>query len=134
MFSYLSSKLPISRLQRDLTDSTVLRNIGTVFGHIVIAFHNIINGLSKIDVNNNKIKEDVENNKIVIAEGIQTILRKVNYPNAYEVVKEFTRKHKNFTTSEFNEFIDTLNCSEEIKKQLKLINIENYIGYSSNLL
>ena len=132
ILEFLSRKLPISRLQRDLTDSTVLRNLGTVFGYIMIAFQNILNGLSKIDVNKDKIKKDVENNKIVIAEGIQTILRRVNYSNAYEVVKEFTRKHKKFTTLEFNEFIDTLNCSEQIKKELKSITIEQYIGYSNN--
>ncbi len=131
ILEFFSRKLPVSRLQRDLTDSTVLRNLGTVFGHILISFKNILNGLYKIDINKEKITKDIQKNKIVIAEAIQTILRKYKFPNAYEIVKSFTRKHKQFTTQEFNTFIDSLDCSNQIKLELKAISIENYIGYAN---
>ena len=129
ILEFLSRKLPISRLQRDLTDSTVLRNLGVVFGHIVIAYQNILIGLDKIEANKEEIKKVLLDNRIVIAEGIQTVLRRYNYPNAYEKVKEFTRKNKKFTRKDFDEFIESLDCTNKVKQILKNISVENYIGF-----
>lgn len=128
IFNHLSSKLPISRLQRDLTDSTVLRNIGVPIAHTVIAINSTIKGINKLLVNVNKISEDLENNWIVIAEGIQTILRREGYPNPYETLKELTRKNEVITQQNFIKFIDDLNVSEKIKKELKEITPYNYTG------
>ena len=128
IFNHLSSKLPISRLQRDLTDSTVLRNIGVPIAHTVIAINSTMKGINKLLVNVNKISEDLENNWIVIAEGIQTILRREGYPNPYETLKELTRKNEVISKQNFIKFIDDLNVSEKIKKELKEITPYNYTG------
>ena len=128
LFNHLSSKLPISRLQRDLTDSTVLRNIGVPIAHTVIGLNSSIKGLDKIFVNKEKIDEDLENNWIVISEGIQTILRREGYSKPYEVLKDLTRNNKKIDKSTFTKFIDSLNVSQEIKNELKEITPYNYTG------
>ena len=128
LFNHLSSKLPVSRLQRDLTDSTVLRNIGVPIAHTVIGLNSSIKGLDKIFVNKEKIDEDLENNWIVISEGIQTILRREGYSNPYEALKDLTRNNKKIDKSTFTKFIDSLNVSQEIKNELKEITPYNYTG------
>ena len=128
LFNHLSSKLPVSRLQRDLTDSTVLRNIGVPIAHTVIGLNSSIKGLDKIFVNKEKIDEDLENNWIVISEGIQTILRREGYSKPYEALKDLTRNNKKINKSTFTKFIDSLNVSQEIKNELKEITPYNYTG------
>ena len=128
LFNHLSSKLPISRLQRDLTDSTVLRNIGVPIAHTVIGLNSSIKGLDKIFVNKEKIDKDLENNWIVISEGIQTILRREGYSKPYEALKDLTRNNKKIDKSTFTKFIDSLNVSQEIKNELKEITPYNYTG------
>ena len=128
LFNHLSSKLPISRLQRDLTDSTVLRNIGVPIAHTVIGLNSSIKGLDKIFVNKEKIDEDLENNWIVISEGIQTILRREGYSKPYEALKDLTINNKKIDKSTFTKFIDSLNISQEIKNELKEITPYNYTG------
>ena len=127
-FEHLSSKLPISRLQRDLTDSTVLRNIGIPISHSMIAFINLLNGLNKISPNKLVIKNDLNDNWVVIAEAIQTILRRENYPNPYETLKNLTRTNKKITKKSLHEFIDSLNLDININHELKLISPHNYTG------
>tara|TARA_B100001250_G_scaffold411226_1_gene439413 strand:+ start:299 stop:1627 length:1329 start_codon:yes stop_codon:yes gene_type:complete len=124
---FFSRKLPVSRLQRDLTDSTILRNIGTLFGHIYVAFDNINKGLGKLDVNKKKIQEELENNYVVITEGIQTILRKHGHNNAYELLKEFSRNGETLTKDNIYTFIDKLDVHCSVKNELKKINIMTYI-------
>lgn len=124
---FFSRKLPVSRLQRDLTDSTILRNIGTLFGHIYVAFDNINKGLEKLDVNKKKLQEELENNYVVITEGIQTILRKHGHNNAYELLKEFSRNGETLTKDNIYTFIDNLDVSCSVKNELKKINIMTYI-------
>ncbi|MDD2636243.1 MAG: adenylosuccinate lyase [Bacteroidales bacterium] len=126
--SHLADKLPISRLQRDLTDSTVLRNIGMPFAHTLIAFSSIQRGISKLLLNEAKIKQDLEQNWIVIAEAIQTILRRENYPQPYEALKDLTRTNKVITKETIHDFIDNLNISNLIKTELKDITPFNYTG------
>ena len=128
LFNHLSSKLPVSRLQRDLTDSTVLRNIGVPIAHTVIGLNSSIKGVDKIFVNKEKIDEDLENNWIVISEGIQTILRREGYSKPYEALKDLTRNNKKIDKSTFTKFIDSLNVSQEIKNELKEITPYNYTG------
>ena len=128
IFEHLSRKLPISRLQRDLTDSTVLRNIGVPIAHTLIGFKSILKGIDKLIVNESKIKEDLENNWVVISEAIQTILRRINYPKPYEALKELTRTNKKIDKKHIHEFIDTLNVSESIKEELKNITPQNFTG------
>ncbi len=128
IFEHLSSKLPVSRLQRDLTDSTVLRNVGVPFGHTSIAFKSTIKGINKLIVNKEKIAEDLENNWPVIAEAIQTILRREGYPNPYETLKKLTRKNSEINIKTIHEFIDSLNVNSEIKLELKNISPSNYTG------
>ena len=128
MFAHLSSKLPISRLQRDLTDSTVLRNVGVPFGHTVIALKSLLKGLAKLTVNKNAIEKDLDDNWMVIAEAIQTILRRENYPEPYEKLKEFTRTNDRIDQNSFKEFIDALNIDEKIKSELRSITPFNYTG------
>ncbi len=128
IFEYLSSKLPISRLQRDLTDSTVLRNIGVPFAHTLIAFRSIEKGLSKLVINDAKIHEDLENNWAVVAEAIQTVLRRENYPNPYEALKDLTRGNNKIDKKAIHQFIDGLKVKEEIRKELKKITPQNYTG------
>jgi adenylosuccinate lyase len=128
LFEHLSGKLPVSRLQRDLTDSTVLRNIGVPFAHTVIALRSIEKGLSKLVVNTNKIQEDLENNWVVIAEAIQTILRRENYPEPYEALKELTRDNNKIDKKTIHLFIDKLEIDNQLKKDLKKISPHNYTG------
>ncbi len=128
IFEYLASKLPISRLQRDLTDSTVLRNIGVPFAHTVIAIRSIEKGLGKLVVNESKIAEDLENNWAVVAEAIQTILRREKYPNPYEALKELTRGNNKIDKNTIQVFINQLNISEALKKELRKITPNNYTG------
>jgi adenylosuccinate lyase len=128
IFEHLSSKLPVSRLQRDLTDSTVLRNIGIPFAHSLIAYKSIVKGLDKLLINNDAIKADIEENWIVVSEAIQTILRREGYPNPYEVLKELTRKNQKITSEDFNKFIQNLDVSQNVKDELKKITPYNYTG------
>ena len=128
VFEHLSSKLPVSRLQRDLTDSTVLRNIGVPLGHTVIALESCINGLNKLVINEVKIAEDLENNWAVVAEAIQTILRREGFEKPYEALKELTRKNEKISKDSVHAFIDGLPLEEKIKNELKLISPHNYLG------
>jgi len=128
IFEHLSAKLPISRLQRDLTDSTVLRNIGVPFGHTIIAFTSTLKGLNKLLLNKQKLEEDLENNWAVVAEAIQTILRRDAYPNPYEALKGLTRTNEKINAQTIANFIDTLEVSSEIKEELKTITPSNYTG------
>ena len=128
IFNHLSSKLPISRLQRDLTDSTVLRNIGVPIAHTIIGINSTIKGINKLLINNDKINYDLEKNWIVIAEGIQNILRKEGYPNPYEKLKELTRNNSVITQKTFENFINSLEINEEVKQNLKKITPYNYTG------
>jgi adenylosuccinate lyase len=128
IFEHLAGKLPISRLQRDLTDSTVLRNIGVPFAHTIIAFKSIEKGLGKLIINDAKIHQDLEENWAVVAEAIQTILRREKYPNPYEALKELTRGNGTIDKKSIHKFIDGLNVSEKIRKELKKITPQNYTG------
>ena len=128
IFGHLSSKLPVSRLQRDLTDSTVLRNIGVPFAHTLIAFRSIEKGLDKLVLNDAKIYEDLENNWSVVAEAIQTILRRENYPNPYEALKDLTRGNNKIDKKTIHQFIDGLKIKYDVKKELKKITPQNYTG------
>ncbi|MCT4698752.1 adenylosuccinate lyase [Tenacibaculum haliotis] len=128
IFEHLSAKLPISRLQRDLTDSTVLRNVGVPFGHTLIAFSSTLKGLNKLLLNETKFAEDLENNWAVVAEAIQTILRREAYPNPYEALKGLTRTNEKINQKSIANFIDTLEVSVEIKEELKAITPANYTG------
>lgn len=128
IFEHLSSKLPVSRLQRDLTDSTVLRNIGVPLAHTVIAFKSLMKGLKKIELNKAAIEADLDENWAVVAEAIQTILRKEGYPNPYEALKGLTRKNEKVTKETISAFIDTLSVKDPIKKRLKEITPFNYTG------
>ncbi len=128
IFEHLSAKLPISRLQRDLTDSTVLRNIGVPFGHTLIAFDATLKGLNKLLLNEPKFIEDLEKNWAVVAEAIQTILRRENYPNPYEALKGLTRTNEIMNKESIQNFIQTLDVSDEIKVELMQISPQNYFG------
>ncbi len=128
IFEHLSAKLPISRLQRDLTDSTVLRNIGVPFGHTIIGFSSTLKGLNKLLLNESAIEEDLEKNWAVVGEAIQTILRREAYPNPYEALKGLTRTNKKINQESIANFIDTLNVSDTIKNELKAITPSNYTG------
>ncbi len=128
IFEHLSAKLPISRLQRDLTDSTVLRNVGVPFSHTLIAFQSTLKGLNKLLLNRPKFDQDLENNWAVVAEAIQTILRREGYPNPYETLKGLTRTNISIDQKSIAGFIDTLEVSEPIKNELKAISPMNYTG------
>lgn len=128
ILEHLSAKLPISRLQRDLTDSTVLRNIGVPLAHTFLAFRSLEKGIGKIELNKAAIDHDLEENWMVVAEAIQTILRKEGYPNPYEALKELTRKNEKVTKKEFEGFIDGLKINDSLKKRLKEITPFNYTG------
>jgi adenylosuccinate lyase len=130
LLEHLSSKLPVSRLQRDLTDSTVIRNIGMPVAHTILALLSIEKGINKLILNEQKIKEDLDNNWAVVAEAIQTILRRENYPKPYEMLKELTRGNKIINKDTIHKFIDALTISSEIKKELKAITPFNYTGNS----
>lgn len=128
IFEHLSAKLPISRLQRDLTDSTVLRNVGVPFGHTIIAFTSTLKGLNKLLLNKMAFEKDLEDNWAVTAEAIQTILRREGYPNPYEALKGLTRTNEKITQKSIGQFIDTLAVSEKIKNELKAITPSNFTG------
>ena len=128
LFEHLAGKLPISRLQRDLTDSTVLRNVGVPIAHSLLAIKSLQKGLSKLIINENKIKADLDDNWAVVAEAIQTVLRRENFSKPYEALKELTRKNEKVTSQSIAEFIDNLSVSESIKTELKAITPFNYTG------
>ncbi len=128
IFEHLAIKLPISRLQRDLTDSTVLRNVGVPFGHTIIGFKSTLKGLDKLLLNESKFAEDLENNWAVVAEAIQTILRREAYPNPYEALKGLTRTNEAINQDSISNFIETLEVSDAIKDELKRITPSNYTG------
>ncbi len=128
LFEHLAAKLPLSRLQRDLTDSTVLRNVGVPFGHTLIAFASTLKGLNKLLLNKEAFEEDLENNWAVVAEAIQTILRREAYPNPYEALKGLTRTNATINQKSIADFIDTLEVSDAIKAELKVITPSNYTG------
>ncbi len=128
LFEHLSAKLPISRLQRDLTDSTVLRNVGVPFGHTLIALQSTLKVLNKLLLNEDKIRQDLQDHWAVVAEAIQTILRREGYPSPYETLKGLTRTNAAITAETIAQFIDTLQVSEVVKAELKAITPENYTG------
>ncbi len=128
LFEHLSAKLPVSRLQRDLTDSTVLRNIGVPFAHTLLAFTSLTRGMNKLIVNESKMDTDLENNWAVVAEAIQTILRREKFPKPYEALKELTRGAEKINRETIHQFIDQLHVTPAIKKELKKITPQNYIG------
>ena len=130
VLQHLASKLPVSRLQRDLTDSTVTRNVGVPLAHMLIAIDSLKKGLGKLILNEEKIQLDLENNWAVVAEAIQSILRREKYPNPYEALRDLTRTNKKITQTTLARFIDTLDVSNEIKQELKAIRPENYTGLS----
>lgn len=129
---FLSAKLPISRLQRDLTDSTVLRNIGSPLAHILISLNSLQRGLGKLELNEKKIQQDLEDNWVVIAEAIQTVLRREAFPKPYEALKDLTRHNGKIDQAVFQNFIQGLNVSEEIKNELMLISPFNFVGRDEN--
>ena len=128
VFTFLAAKLPISRLQRDLTDSTVLRNVGVPFAHTLIGFQSTLKGLGKLVLNADRINKDLEDNWAVVAEAIQTILRRENYPKPYEALKSLTRTNKAITRESIQEFIAQLDVSDEVKTELQKITPANYTG------
>jgi adenylosuccinate lyase len=128
VLEHLSAKLPISRLQRDLTDSTVLRNIGVPLAHTLISLKSLEKGISKLIINETAISSDLSKNWAVVAEAIQTVLRRENYPNPYEALKNLTRTNQEINEISIHQFIETLNVSSEIKQELKQISPWNYTG------
>ena len=134
VLTHLSMKMPISRLQRDLTDSTVSRNIGVPIAHTLIALNSIIKGMNKIILNNAALEQDLENNWAVVAEALQTILRSLDYPNPYETLKALTRTNSKITKETITQFIDTLNVDEQTKQRMKAITPSNYVGVYADLL
>ena len=128
MLQFLAAKLPVSRLQRDLTDSTVLRNVGVPMGHALIAFESTLKGLRKLILNAEKLQQDLDNTWAVVAEGIQTILRRESYPNPYETLKALTRTNEGITAETIAHFIDTLDVSEAVKEELRAITPSTYTG------
>ncbi len=134
ILEHLSAKLPISRLQRDLTDSTVLRNIGVPMAHTILSFKSIEKGLGKLVLNDEKIYSDLDNNWAVVAEAIQTVLRRENYPNPYEALKELTRGKSGINKASLHAFINGLKISPALKKELKLISPHNYTGVNPDIV
>ena len=128
IFAHLAEKLPISRLQRDLTDSTVLRNVGVPFAHTLIALKSVLRGLDKLLLNEQKIYDDLESNWAVVAEAIQTILRRENYPHPYEALKQLTRGQDGITKESIRNFIEQLEVSEDVKEELRILTPHNYVG------
>ncbi|MDP1621545.1 MAG: adenylosuccinate lyase [Bacteroidales bacterium] len=133
IFEHLSAKLPVSRLQRDLTDSTVIRNMGVPLAHSMIAYKSLLKGMNKLILNESKIKKDLNDNWAVVSEAIQTILRRENYPNPYEALKTLTRGKGGMTQPELVKFIDGLKVSKKVKDELKAITPENYTGIIADL-
>lgn len=129
IFEHLSHKLPISRLQRDLTDSTVSRNVGVPIAHTIISLASIEKGMGKLLLNEQALIDDLENNWAVVAEAIQTILRSIGYPNPYETLKQLTRTNSKVTSQTISDFVDTLDVDDEIKERIRRITPHNYIGY-----
>lgn len=129
LFAHLAQKLPVSRMQRDLTDSTVLRNVGVPLAHTLIAFSSTAKGLDKLIVNRTAIAADLENHWAVVAEAIQTILRREGYPNPYETLKQLTRTNQAVTADSIAAFIDSLGISDDIKEELRAITPTSYLGY-----
>lgn len=130
LFEHFSAKLPVSRLQRDLTDSTVLRNTGIPIAHTLIAFLSLLKGIEKLQLNESTIRHDLNENWAVVAEAIQTILRRENYPNPYETLKNLTRVNSKINAQIIADFIDSLNIAESIKNEMKALTPENYTGIS----
>jgi adenylosuccinate lyase len=130
LFGHFAAKLPVSRLQRDLTDSTVLRNIGVPFSHTVLALKSIEKGLEKLVLNRDRLDKDLESNWAVVAEAIQTILRRENYPQPYEALKELTRGKGGIDKASIHQFVEKLKISQALKKELKRITPQNYTGIS----
>ena len=130
IFEHLSHKLPISRMQRDLTDSTVSRNIGVPIAHTMISIASLEKGLDKLLLNEQALERDLENNWAVVAEAIQTILRSVGYPNPYEALKQLTRTNEKVTSATIESFVETLEVADDVKERLKKLTPHNYIGYS----
>ncbi|KQS25387.1 adenylosuccinate lyase [Dyadobacter sp. Leaf189] len=128
LFEHFASKLPISRLQRDLTDSTVLRNIGVPLAHLAIALNSLLKGLGKVELNGEMLKADLEDNWAVVSEAIQTILRRESYPKPYEALKELTRTNEKITRDSISRFIETLDVSEKIREELRALSPFNYLG------
>ena len=128
ILQFLAAKLPVSRLQRDLTDSTVLRNVGVPMGHALIAFESTLKGLRKLILNESKLQEDLDNTWAVVAEGIQTILRREGYPNPYETLKALTRTNEGITADTITAFIASLDVSESVKEELRAITPSTYTG------
>lgn len=129
VLTHLASKLPISRLQRDLTDSTVLRNVGVPMGHMLIALASTLKGLNKLILNRDAIDRDLNSMWNVVAEGIQTILRREGYPHPYETLKQLTRTNSTVTAESIAEFIDTLEVSPEVRAELHRLSPSTYVGY-----
>ncbi|MEL7122570.1 MAG: lyase family protein, partial [Bacteroidota bacterium] len=128
ILNHLANKLPVSRLQRDLTDSTVLRNIGVPIAHSIIAFQALCKGLSKVELNENKLKEDLSDNWAVVSEAIQTILRREGHNKPYEKLKELTRGNQEISPESIKKFINTLDVNEQVKSELLSITPHNYVG------
>lgn len=128
ILQFLAQKLPVSRLQRDLTDSTVLRNVGVPLGHTVIAIQSTLKGLRKLILNEDRLSEDLDNTWAVVAEAIQTILRREAYPHPYEALKALTRTNQKMTEQTIHEFVQGLNVSDEVKAELMAITPHNYTG------
>lgn len=128
VYAHLAAKLPVSRMQRDLTDSTVLRNVGVPVAHSMLALKSLLKGLGKLILNRAKLDEDLRSNYSVVAEGIQTILRREGYPNPYETLKALTRTNKGITKADIDAFIDTLEVAESVKEELRAITPESYTG------
>lgn len=128
IFEHLSAKLPISRLQRDLTDSTVLRNVGVPLGHSLIGIESTLKGLGKLLLNRDALDKDLEDNWAVAAEAIQTILRRESYPDPYEALKGLTRTNSRIDKASISEFIESLDIDESVKRELKAISPQNYTG------
>ena len=132
LLEHLSAKLPISRLQRDLTDSTVLRNVGVPVAHTILSVKSMEKGLGKLVLNDEKIYNDLDQTWAVVAEAIQTILRRENYPNPYEALKELTRGKEGINNQSLHQFINGLKVSAAVKKELKGITPHNYVGMNPN--
>ena len=128
ILEHLAAKLPISRLQRDLTDSTVLRNVGVPIGHCIVALTSLKKGLEKLIINEDKIKQDLDDNWAVVSEALQTVLRREKYPQPYEALKELTRTNEKITSESISKFIDGLDVTDEIKQELKNITPFNFTG------
>jgi adenylosuccinate lyase len=128
LYEHLAAKLPLSRLQRDLTDSTVLRTVGVPLAHSLLALKSLLKGLDKLILNHPALEADLDANWAVVAEAIQTILRRESYPNPYETLKELTRGNQHISAASIAAFIDTLDVSEEVKKELRAITPHNYTG------